>query len=191
MKKQHKITWEEMTPIEYKNGGENLTIHYSYASSPFGEILVASTEKGLCYMAFFEEKENAFKELHNNFPKAKFIEHQAWHQNEALKIFGAKKTEIKLHLKGTPFQLKVWNILLKIPSGTLSTYGKIAEEISNIKASRAVGTAVGSNNIAYIIPCHRVVREDGSYGEYRWGRKIKTALLNYEEAFINRQITLF
>ncbi|MEO6288507.1 MAG: methylated-DNA--[protein]-cysteine S-methyltransferase, partial [Ginsengibacter sp.] len=151
------INIEGMTPGEYKNGGENLSINYSYAQSPFGNILVASTSKGICHMSFIEGDENALHQLHQNFPNANYKQVVDLIQQNALYIFmhdWSELNQIKLHLKGTEFQIKVWETLLKIPAGRLSTYGSIAKEIGNYNASRAVGTAIGSNPIAYLIPCH-------------------------------------
>ena len=182
------IKIEGMTPGEFKNGGENLSINYSYAESPFGNILVASTSKGICHMSFIEDKKDAFYRLQQNFPNAKYKQMVDLIQQNALYIFThdwGKLDQIKLHLKGTDFQIKVWETLLKIPIGGLSTYGKIAKEIGNTKASRAVGTAIGSNPIAYLIPCHRVIRSTGVIGEYMWGSVRKTALIGWEGAKVN------
>ena len=143
------IKIEGMTPGEFKNGGETLFINYSYAESPFGDILVASTPKGICYMAFAESEKQALKDLQNHFPNARFKQMVDLVQQNALFIFThdwSKLHQIKLHLKGTDFQLKVWETLLKIPMGQLSTYGNIAEKINNPNASRAVGTAIGSGD---------------------------------------------
>lgn len=179
------IKIEGMTPGEFKKGGENLRINYSYAESPFGNILVASTHKGICYMAFANDKADAFSTLHNHFPNAHFRQITDLIQQNALDIFSkdwSQTDQIKLHLKGTDFQLKVWETLLKIPVGKLSTYGNIAGEIHNPKASRAVGTAIGSNPVAYIIPCHRVIRSTGTFGGYMWGPSRKTAIIGWEAA---------
>ncbi len=162
---------EGMTPGEYKNGGENLNINYSYAESPFGNILVASTSKGICHMSFIESERDALQNLKHNFPNAKYRQMVDLIQQNALYIFTHDWSElhqIKLHLRGTGFQIKVWETLLKIPAGRLSTYGNIAEKIGNSNASRAVGSAIGSNPIAYLIPCHRVIRSTGVIGEYMW-----------------------
>lgn len=179
---------EGMTPGEYKNGGENLHINYSYAESHFGNMIVASTPKGVCHMAFFEEEQAAFKKLKNHFPNATFHQKVDIAQQNALFIFQkdwSKLSQIKLHLKGTDFQLKVWETLLKIPMGQLSTYGKIAEGIHNPKASRAVGTAIGSNPVAFLIPCHRVIQTSGNFGGYMWGNTRKTAIIGWESATTN------
>lgn len=177
------INIEGMTPAEYKNGGKNLTIHYSFAESPFGNIIVASTEKGVCYMAFNDDEQQALEELISKFPNSTFIRKLDMLQQNALFIFQndwSKLHQIKLHLKGTPFQLKVWEALLKIPMGQLSTYGTIARQINSASASRAVGSAIGHNPVAYLIPCHRVIQSTGETGGYMWGTTRKTAILGWE-----------
>jgi AraC family transcriptional regulator, regulatory protein of adaptative response / methylated-DNA-[protein]-cysteine methyltransferase len=182
------ITIEGMTPSEYKNGGENLAINYSYARSPFGNLIVASTPKGLCYMAFSESEKEALMELKLKFPNATFNRKLDLVQQNALFIFQSdwsRLPEIKLHLKGTDFQLKVWETLLKIPMGQLSTYGTIAKKIQSPNASRAVGTAIGSNPVAFLIPCHRVIQSSGSFGGYMWGNTRKTAIIGWEGSKVN------
>jgi AraC family transcriptional regulator, regulatory protein of adaptative response / methylated-DNA-[protein]-cysteine methyltransferase len=179
------ITIEGMTPGEYKNGGEALSIHYSYAETPFGNILVASTTKGICYMAFADTAEKAFQDLQNHFPRAQFRQMVDLLQQNALYIFThdwSQLHKIKLHLKGSDFQLKVWEALLKIPMGHLSTYGNIARHIQQPQASRAVGTAIGSNPVAFLIPCHRVIQSTGAIGGYMWGPTRKTAIIGWEAA---------
>src|SRR5688500_7459072 len=179
------INIEGMTPGEYKNGGENLFINYSYAESPFGNIIVASTSKGICYMAFADDEKKAFTDLQKHFPNAHFKQMVDLIQQNALYIFThdwEKLHQVKLHLKGTDFQLKVWETLLKIPMGQLSTYGSIAEKIQNPAASRAVGTAIGSNPVAFLIPCHRVIQSGGTVGGYMWGANRKTAIIGWEAA---------
>lgn len=182
---------EGMTPGEYKNKGENLSINYSYEESLFGKILVASTTKGICYMGFSDEKNIAFSELEKRFPKANFIQQTDEIQQNALLIYTqdwSKINQIKLHLKGTDFQLKVWEALLKIPMGNLATYGNIAKEIQKPNASRAVGTALGSNPIAYLIPCHRGIQSTGIFGGYMWGTIRKTAIIGWEASKLTLQI---
>jgi AraC family transcriptional regulator of adaptative response/methylated-DNA-[protein]-cysteine methyltransferase len=179
------INIEGMTPAEYKNGGKALTINYSYAESPFGNILVASTEKGICYMAFADDEQIAFATMQNQFPNANFRQMVDMLQQNALYIFSqdwTKLNQIKLHLKGTDFQLKVWQTLLKIPLGQLATYGAIANKIENPNASRAVGSAIGSNPVAFLIPCHRVIQSSGIFGGYRWGSTRKTVIIGWEAA---------
>ena len=179
------VNIEGMTPGEYKKGGKNLQINYSFAESPFGPILVASTSKGICHMAFFEEAEAALATLKLRFPAAQYRQMTDLIQQNALYIFTKdweELGEVKLHLKGTDFQLKVWETLLKIPQGGLSSYGEIAGAIGKPKASRAVGTAIGSNPVAYLIPCHRVIRASGALGNYMWGESRKTAIIGWEAA---------
>lgn len=179
------INIEGMTPAEYKNGGNNLHINYSFAESPFGSLLVASTEKGICYMAFEDEEGKALNNLILKFPKATLYRKLDLLQQNALFVFQkdwSKLNKIKLHLKGTSFQLKVWESLLKIPMGKLSTYGQIAKQIDQPKASRAVGSAIGSNPVAFLIPCHRVIQSSGAIGGYMWGSTRKTALIGWEGA---------
>jgi AraC family transcriptional regulator of adaptative response/methylated-DNA-[protein]-cysteine methyltransferase len=177
------VNIEGMTPAEYKNGGENLDINYSFAESPFGNIIVASTPKGICYMAFADDESIAFSAMQNHFPNAHFRQTVDLIQQNALCIFTrdwTKLNQIKLHLKGTDFQLKVWETLLKIPLGQLTTYGNIAHKIEKPNASRAVGTAIGSNPVAFLIPCHRVIQSTGIFGGYMWGNTRKTAIIGWE-----------
>lgn len=179
------INIEGMTPGEYKNGGESLSIQYSYAETLFGDIIIASTQKGICHLAFTRNDEDDFAKLKAKFPKASFVQKTDLMQQYALQIFKGDWNNlpaIKLHLKGTAFQLKVWEILLHIPLGGITTYGNIAGLAHQPNASRAVGTAIGSNPVAYLIPCHRVIRSNGISGEYAWGSTRKTALLGWESA---------
>lgn len=179
------IQIEGMSPATYKNGGKNLSINYSFTTSPFGDILVASTPVGICFLAFVEHKEDSFLELQSIFPQAKFNLQVDFHQQNALAIFKGdwqNIPQIKLHLKGTAFQLHVWQSLLKIPMGSLSTYGQIAAQIDNSNASRAVGSAIGNNPIAYLIPCHRVIQSSGLISGYRWGVLRKKAMIGWEAA---------
>lgn len=182
------VNIEGMTPAEYKNGGKNLDINFSFVESPFGNLIVASTNKGVCFMAFAEDETMGFNDLKNKFPNAAFSRKLDLSQQNALFIFQhdwSKLSEIKLHLKGTDFQLKVWETLLKIPMGQLSTYGSIAQQIEKPNASRAVGTAIGSNPVAFLIPCHRVIQSSGTFGGYMWGNTRKTAIIGWEGAQIN------
>jgi AraC family transcriptional regulator of adaptative response/methylated-DNA-[protein]-cysteine methyltransferase len=182
------INIEGMTPAEYKYGGKNLTINYSYAESIFGNVMVASTQKGICYLAFHDNESEALQELNKKFPNAILRQKLDLMQQKALFIFQNdwnKLSEIKLHLKGTDFQLKVWETLLKIPMGKLTTYGAIAKEIKNPKASRAVGTAIGNNPVAFLIPCHRVIQSTGMLGGYMWGPTRKSAMIGWEGAQTN------
>ena len=188
------IRIEGMTPGEYKNGGEALRIHYSFAESPFGPVLVASTDKGVCYMAFADggrgraldaDHDAALRNLKEHFPHAHYEAGVDAQQQRALSIFSGDWTSpeaLRLHLKGTPFQVKVWETLLKVPMGGLTTYAEVAARLKNPKAVRAVGSAVGLNPVAYLIPCHRVIRSDGQVGDYHWGDTRKNAIIGWEAA---------
>lgn len=176
---------EGMTPGEYKNGGEALSINYSFAESPFGPLILAATSKGLCYLAFEEDRDLAFRHLQEQFPNARFQQVLDMIQQNALYFFTQDWNtleQVKLHLKGTPFQLKVWEALLQIPMGDLSSYGKVAAAAKAERAYQAVGTAVGSNPVAFLIPCHRVIKSNGEFGEYHWGSTRKMAMIGWEAA---------
>jgi len=185
------INIEGMTPGEYKNGGEQLHINYSFAESPFGNIIVASTAKGICHLAFADDEKDALKKLQLQFPNASFKQVVDTIQQNALFIFTQDwkdLSKIKLHLKGTAFQIKVWEALLKIPMGDVSTYSGIANTINNPNATRAVGTAIGDNPVAFLIPCHRVIRLTGEFGQYHWGSTRKTAMIGWEAAKTNPEM---
>ena len=177
------ISIEGMTPAEYKNEGENLLINYNYFKSPFGETLVASTPKGICFLKFIDDKANGLEELKRNFSNATFQMKSDKNQKKLSPIFRNNLDnleQIKLHLKGTEFQLKVWEALLTIPLGKLATYGEVSKFINKPKASRAVGTAIGNNPIAFLIPCHRVIQASGKIGGYRWNPIRKKAIIGWE-----------
>ena len=179
------ISIEGMTPGEFKNEGENLQIHYSFAETLFGDILIASTAKGVCHISFPENRDEEFQVLRSRFPRASYLQRTDLHQQNALQVFKNdwKDLEnIKLHLKASPFQVKVWEALLKIPFGSISTYSRIAGDIKSPSASRAVGTAIANNPVAFLIPCHRVIKSTGLIGEYHWGSERKTALIGWEAA---------
>jgi AraC family transcriptional regulator of adaptative response/methylated-DNA-[protein]-cysteine methyltransferase len=180
------IKVEGMTPGEFKNGGELLKINYSFADSTFGKMLVASTAKGICHMNFVDEAETeALQKLIRLFPNAIFNCTPDTVQQNALRIFSKdwnQPDEIKLHLKGTDFQIKVWETLLKVPAGGLTTYSDLANYAGYKNASRSVGTAVGSNPVAYLIPCHRVIKSNGEIGQYHWGTPRKNAIIGWEAA---------
>lgn len=176
---------EGMTPGEYKNGGENLQINYSFAETPFGEILIASTPKGICDIAFADDRDLALAVLQAKFPKAIYTGKGDAAQENALHLFTdhwSELGEVKLHLKGTEFQLKVWETLLKTPVGRITSYGTVAKEIGLSTASRAVGTAIGANPVAFLIPCHRIIQSTGVFGQYHWGSSRKAAMIGWEAA---------
>ena len=182
------IKIEGMTPGEFKKGGENLLINYCFAESPFGQLIVASTPKGVCHMFFDEDETQALADLKSRFPNAKYHQVSDRFQQNALLIFQNDWTQldqIKLHLNGTDFQLKVWETLLKIPLGAASSYGRIAGKIDRPKAARAVGTAIASNPVAFLIPCHRVIQANGNISGYMWGTTRKSAIIGWEAAQMN------
>jgi AraC family transcriptional regulator, regulatory protein of adaptative response / methylated-DNA-[protein]-cysteine methyltransferase len=181
-------TIEGMTPAEYKNEGENLSINYNFSESPFGKIIVASTLKGICHLAFIEDETNGLSVLKEKFPKANYTHSTNLNQQHATAIFSqdwSNLEKIKLHLKGTDFQLKVWETLLKIPTGHLASYKNVAEKINKPTASRAVGTAIGDNPIAFLIPCHRVIQSTGGLGGYMWGETRKKIILAWEASALS------
>lgn len=177
------VSIDAMTPEEYSNGGIQLQINYGFSSCAFGKIILASTPKGICHVAFYEDEEIALATLKKSFPRAGFHKQSDVLQEAALAVFqndSKNVSKIILHIKGTGFQLKVWDALLKIPFGSLSTYGNIAAQIGQPNASRAVGTSIGSNPVAVLIPCHRVVQASGKLGGYMWGESRKRAIIGWE-----------
>ena len=179
------LTWEAMTPGDYARGGEGLTIRWGWFDSPFGPTIVMGTDKGICGMGFAAEMgaELAFEDLLRRWPKATFVEDPTALRPWVLEAFGTDGMgKTPLHLIGAPFQIKVWEALMRIPTGHVTTYSEIAGTIGNPKAVRAVGTAVGRNPISFLIPCHRALRRDGSLGGYHWGLPVKRAILAWESA---------
>jgi AraC family transcriptional regulator, regulatory protein of adaptative response / methylated-DNA-[protein]-cysteine methyltransferase len=185
------VTCEAVTPGEYKARGAGLTIRYGFHPTPFGDCLLAITHRGLCSLSFVSngDQYSAFKSLKAGFPAADFKEDLQATLPYIQRIFsssaGDDSIPLHLHLLGTNFQIKVWEALLHIPQGQAVTYGDIATMIGEPAASRAVGRAVGSNPIAVLIPCHRVLRKLGSFGDYRYGTARKKALLGWELAHVN------
>jgi AraC family transcriptional regulator, regulatory protein of adaptative response / methylated-DNA-[protein]-cysteine methyltransferase len=175
------VTWEAMTPGDYARGGAGLTITYGHCDTPFGEALVMATDRGLCGLAFAADmgRDAAMADLVSRWPKATFVVGDI--TRVVASIFGGAGT-IPLHLIGAPFQIKVWEALLRIPSGHVTTYGEIGRAIGQPLAVRAVGTAVGRNPLAFIIPCHRAIRKTGGLGGYHWGLPVKRAMLAWEGA---------
>ena len=173
---------EGMTPGEFKNGGESLKINYTYADSPFGKMLVASTSKGICHMTFIDEdEEKTLQNLVRMFPNATYSRTSDMAQQNALRVFSQdwrKLDVVKLHLKGTEFQIKVWETLLKVPAGGLTTYGDLAHSSGYKGASSSVRTALVSNPVAFLIPCHRVIKSNGEIGQYTH----KNAIIGWEAA---------
>ena len=175
------VAIEGMTPGEYKNGGAGLQIDWQLVASPYGSVLVANTAKGICFLSFADDPAAESARLRALFPNAELRNTATKMQAQALSALQQPPQQpIALHIKGTPFQLKVWQALLNIPCGQLADYGTLARRIGHPNACRAVGTAVGSNPVAVLIPCHRVIRQTGMLGGYRWHRGRKIALLGKE-----------
>ena len=178
------VTTEAVSPGEYKSRGEGVTIRYGLHASPFGKCLVAVTERGICHLGFVQREGSegdAIDNLVAEWKNARMIEDHKATAPLIEPIFDVSgRGKLNLHLRGTNFQLKVWEALLTIPTGSVTTYEGLAERIGQPTASRAVGTAVGHNPIAVLIPCHRVIRKVGEFGNYRYGAPRKMALLAYE-----------
>ncbi|RDV13974.1 methylated-DNA--[protein]-cysteine S-methyltransferase [Pontibacter diazotrophicus] len=176
---------EGITPGHFKRQGEALQISYSLGSCQFGDYIIASTAKGICHLHFYKSEQDALADLQAQWPKAALhLRQEALHQ-QVHQFFQHQlkpQQKLPLHLQGTPFQLKVWEALLRIPEGQLTSYSTLAREVGNPAASRAVGTAIGSNPIAFLIPCHRVIKSVGGIGEYRWGSERKMAMIGWEAA---------
>jgi AraC family transcriptional regulator, regulatory protein of adaptative response / methylated-DNA-[protein]-cysteine methyltransferase len=178
------LRWEAMSPGDYAKGGEDLTIFWGWFDSPFGPAIVMGTDKGICGMGFAAEmgEAAAMQDLVGRWPKADFVEDPKRLHNWVSGIFSAQHEATPLYLIGAPFQIKVWEALLRIPSGHVTTYSELAFAAGAPKAQRAVGTAVGRNPISFLIPCHRALRKSGGLGGYHWGLPVKRAMLGWEAA---------
>lgn len=181
------VNIEAVTPQEYKTLGKGLLIEYGVHNTPFGDCLVATTPRGICHLAFVEEqtKHEALSEFQQRWALANIQPNQAATAPVVQQIFSRRGAaqRLPLLLKGTNFQIKVWEALLNIPQGAVTTYQHIAEAVGSPAAVRAVGTAIGQNPVGYLIPCHRVIRKAGQIGEYHWGATRKKVMLGYEMAF--------
>jgi len=179
-------TLEAVTPHEYKQSGAGIKINYGVHQTPFGQCLIGMTQRGVCWLSFFPEggEVESYREMRSFWAESSFDEDYAATAAVAGQIFNAEAGNSKLHLfvKGTNFQVQVWRALLRIPQGGLTTYQEIARHINNPRALQAVGSAVGSNHIAWLIPCHRVIRKDGILGEYRWEPTRKKGMIGWELA---------
>ena len=181
------INTEAVTPGEFKSHGEGVTIRYGLHATPYGKCLLGATERGICHLSFVQNSEGrSIDNLEEAWKQARMIEDYSTTAPLAARIFDGPysnpvpKTPLSLHLRGTNFQIKVWEALLNIPVGGVTTYGQIAMQIGHPNAMRAVGTAVGHNPVAVLVPCHRVIRKDGEFGNYRYGAARKMALLAKE-----------
>ncbi len=177
------LRWEAMSPGEYANQGAGLTIYWDWIDTPFGPSLVMATTVGICGMAFLgtAARDDVYTDMAKRWPKASFKQDNDVVVTQARAILEVSG-EATLHMIGAPFQIKVWEALLQIPSGHVSTYSEIAQSIGNPKAVRAVGTAVGRNPVSWLIPCHRALRKSGALGGYHWGLDVKRAMLAWESA---------
>ena len=181
------LRWEAMSPGEFARKGAGLEISWGWFDSPFGPALVMGTDRGICGLAFSAEtgEAEAMEDLRRRWPGATFVENPELLHDWVQTAFGARAgsgDKAPMYLIGAPFQIKVWEALLSIPSGNVTTYSEIAQTIGTPKAVRAVGTAVGRNPISWLIPCHRALRKSGGLGGYHWGIPVKRALLAYESA---------
>jgi len=179
------VTIEAASPGEFKSGGQGMAIEWGVAESPFGQCSLGWNQRGICHLAFHDEPNVAFESLglRENWPNARLQRNDSGAQQRANKIFNtdvSPDAPLKAFVLATPFQLRVWRALVRIPEGCVTSYSALARIIGNSQASRAVGTACGSNPIAYLIPCHRVIRETGVVQGYRWGTARKRALLARE-----------
>ena len=180
------VTLEAATPGELKSGGEGMRIAYGFGATPFGEALAAESERGVCHLMFTDEggRDSAVENLKDEWRNAEFMRNDRAAARLLKTVFEAAsdvdRPDVRAWVKGTEFQIRVWRALLEIPRGTLASYRRLAGAIGKPSASRAVGTAIGSNTLACLIPCHRVIRETGAIGGYRWGNGRKRALIAWE-----------
>ena len=181
------VTLEAASPGEIKNAGAGLHIDYGFVETPFGEALIAETKRGVCHLSFLngQGRTGARDLLISQWPNANFNRTDARIAELAAKIFvqvrdDASDRPLRAFVRGTPFQLRVWRALLRVPPGSLTTYGRLAQAVGQSRAARAVGSAVGANPIAFIIPCHRVIRETGALGNYHWDPIRKRAIVGWE-----------
>ena len=188
------VAVEAVTPGEFKRKGAGIRIDYGFHQTPFGECLLAATERGICTLLFVDDetRDANMAAFLARWQGAAIVENDAATRPLLDTVFPTEPTsgrrKIDLFVQGTNFQLKVWNALLQMPAGTVATYGDLAERIGSPTAARAVGSAVGANWIGYVIPCHRVIRSGGTVREYRWGSTRKKAILGWEAARGQRQI---
>ena len=179
------ITTQAMTPGEAKNKGLGVDINYGYGVTPFGKALLAWTNRGVCFLGFCHEegKEHTWNHFNQQWPDANLTESSVEANNRLSEIFNEKEhKQLRVWLRGSPFQLRVWEALLSLPSGSHCTYGQLAAFTGNAGASRATGSAVGRNPVSWLIPCHRVINSLGGLGGYRWGTNTKQAMIGYEAA---------
>jgi len=182
----HFVQLEAVTPGEFKTGGAGLTIDYGVYNSPFGDIFVAATARGICKLSFIDQDkvELHIDDLQRRWPKATLCNRDSQRLKIIESLFANQQPDrpLSLYVSGTNFQINVWRALLQIPEGSLNSYSQVAEAVGRPKAARAVGTAIGSNPVAFFIPCHRVLQQSGSIGGYHWGTTRKHAIHAWESA---------
>lgn len=178
------LRWEAMSPGEYAKGGAGLQIYWGWFDSPFGPAIVMGTARGICGLGLAADigADAAFADLKQRWPKAEFVENADHLRPWVASAFGQTGAKAPLHLMGAPFQIKVWEALLSVPTGEVTTYSDVAEKVGNPRAVRAVGTAIGRNPVSWLIPCHRALRKSGALGGYHWGLPMKRVMLAYEAA---------
>jgi AraC family transcriptional regulator of adaptative response/methylated-DNA-[protein]-cysteine methyltransferase len=178
------VSAEALTPGEYKSRGAGVTIRFGLHPTPFGECLIGITERGICHLGFVTTSAGqALETLRSDWPRAELVEDRsaaAPHIEAIFALGEGDSAPLHVHLQGTNFQIKVWEALLRIPAGALSTYGRLAAGLGKPNAARAVGSALAQNPVAVLIPCHRVIRGVGGFGEYRYGSPRKKALVAWE-----------
>lgn len=181
------VNLEAVTPQEYKEKGQGIDIQYGFHNTPFGECILGITNRGICHLSFLQQKNRslAVAQLEKAWEKATVKENSPHTEKMAQAVFHRQpgnKEKLNVLVKGTNFQVKVWNALLEVPYGTVTTYQNIARQVELPKALQAVGSAVGANPVAYLIPCHRIIRKNLIIGEYHWGTERKKAMLGWEMA---------
>jgi AraC family transcriptional regulator of adaptative response/methylated-DNA-[protein]-cysteine methyltransferase len=178
------VTVHALSPGEIKRGAAGVTVRYGFQPSPFGECLLAMTERGVCGLSFVAEggREETLDDLRSRWPKAKVMRDDQGTRPVAEKVFGTGGPSATLYVRGTNFQIRVWEALLRVPEGALVAYADLARAVGVPQAARAVGSAVGRNPIGWLIPCHRVIRASGALGDYRWGAATKKAMVGWEGA---------
>ena len=179
------VTCEAMTPGEMKKAGEGVFVQYGVVSTPFGDAVLGWTERGVCYLQFVDNQhQTVVNDLYSQWPKANFALNNTEAQQLSQKIFASplERGNIHLVLKGTNFQVKVWEAMINTHPAQQLSYSQVSQLIGSPRASRAVGTALANNTIGYLIPCHRVIKSNGDIGNYRWGVDRKSAILGWESA---------
>jgi len=183
------INLEAASPGELKSGGSGCELRYGFASTPFGDWLAAESQRGVCHLSFIDAGESAaaVAVLQDEWPKARLIRDNTVAANLSSVVFDASRRNrsrraLSALVRGTPFQVRVWRALLRVPPGALVSYGQLAALVGSPRAARAVGSAVGSNPLAFLIPCHRVIRETGVISDYRWGQTRKRSIIAWESA---------